>query len=754
MTLAAHGIWFTEKAGVAGTVYHMALGIWLDGDLDEAALAKACAAVIARHETLSTVYTAEGYTPAAEKVALTYAAYSQEKVDQELARPFDLTRGPLARFILLRETPSRCLLLFTAHHLVFDGMSKDILAGDLAHAYNGNDLGPLPPLSQVSSGGTQDGLSVQDATLPGLSRQVAVAEPGAAETFTVGLTPIEGVTRFEHVLAAIHVVLARYGNAGLPVAVGLSTREKQSTGHIGLFVNELPVTVAPAIGTFREYAHGLRSRLRELYQRRHVPFSAPGLRPTPSLTPISVGYRRRGPAPDFTGVETQIEWALFSGSARNALHLQIVDDGAELLVSLQHSPAAVDPAWVARIGTHLRQALSCTADTDTARLALETLPPSWNSTARAYPAQATVLSLFAEQVQLRPDATAVVDAANTVTYAQLDSLVTQRSQAIEPGALLPLRKGRGLDAVVEMLAAARAGAAYLPVDPAYPVARQELILADALAHPVEPGIAYVMYTSGSTGRPKGVAVPHAALANLLLGMAEVLGSGPDDRWLNLTSLSFDISGLEIFLPLVTGGRLVIANEVSAQDGRAVNTLIREQGVTHVQATPSGWRVLLEGGLPPGLTALAGGEALPLDLAKELRAQVTRLFNVYGPTETTIWSTTSEIPLDPQQITIGKPIANTQLHIVDAQGEPVPIGIPGELLIGGSGLAHGYLGQPALTDERFISFAGHRVYRTGDLCAWQPDGHVVYLGRSDSQVKVRGIAWSWPKSSSACANTLR
>jgi acyl-coenzyme A synthetase/AMP-(fatty) acid ligase/acyl carrier protein len=246
-----------------------------------------------------------------------------------------------------------------------------------------------------------------------------------------------------------------------------------------------------------------------------------------------------------------------------------------------------------------------------------------------------------------------------------------------------------------------------------------------------------MYTSGSTGRPKGVAVPHRALVNLLLGMAGVVGSRPDDRWLNLTSLSFDISGLEILLPLVTGGRLVIASEVSAQDGRAVNALIREQGVTHVQATPSGWRVLLETGLPPGLVALTGGEALPLDLARELRARVDRLYNVYGPTETTIWSTTDEIPADPQQVTIGSPIANTQLYIVDAQREPVPIGVPGELCIGGHGLADGYLGQPELTRERFISLAGQRVYLTGDLCAWLPDGRVTYLGRSDAQVKVRG-----------------
>ncbi|GIH11031.1 hypothetical protein Rhe02_90980 [Rhizocola hellebori] len=737
MTTAAHGIWFTEKAGVAGSAFHMALGIWFDGDLDEAALAKACAAVIARHEALSTVFTAEGFAPAAEKVALTHAAFSPDRVSQELARPFDLGRGPLARFTLLRENPRRCLLLFTAHHLVFDGMSKDILINDLALAYNGNDLGPLAPLTAHTPAATQWSPPQGDVILPGLIRQPAAAEPGLANTFTVGLTPLEGVTRFEHVLAAIHLVLARYGNAGLPVAVGLSTRDSQHTGHIGLFVNELPVTVAPAVGSFREYALGLRSRLRELYQRRDVPLSLPGVRPTPSLTPISVGYRRRGPAPAFAGVDTEVQWALFAGSARNAMHVQIVDDGSELLVSLQHSPTAIDSASVTRIAAHLRHALAAAPERDVARLVIEPVPSEWNATERPYPAQVTVLSLVEEQARQRPDAIAIADTAGTVTYGQLQSLVTQRSQAMAAGSIVPLKMGRGLDAVVSMLAATHAGAAYLPVDPAYPVARQELILQDALSHPVDGEVAYVMYTSGSTGKPKGVAVPHRALANLLLGMAELLGSGPDDRWLNLTSLSFDISGLEIFLPLVTGGRLIIASEVSGQDGRAVNALIREHGVTHVQATPSGWRVLLESDLPPGLVALAGGEALPLDLARQLRARVARLFNVYGPTETTIWSSADEIPSDPEQITIGRPIANTQLHIVDEQGQSVPIGVPGELCIGGHGLANGYLGQPELTAERFISLDGQRVYRTGDLCVRLSDGRVAYLGRSDSQVKVRG-----------------
>ncbi|MFC7760211.1 amino acid adenylation domain-containing protein [Catellatospora bangladeshensis] len=307
-----------------------------------------------------------------------------------------------------------------------------------------------------------------------------------------------------------------------------------------------------------------------------------------------------------------------------------------------------------------------------------------------------------------------------------------------------------------MLAVLRAGAAYVPVDPSYPQARQELILADAdpalilegldavpQARPggaVPAGTAYVMYTSGTTGRPKGVVVPHSALANLLLGMAEAVGSRPGDRWLGLTPLSFDISGLELFLPLVTGGRLVIASDLSALEGRAVAALIEREGVTHVQATPSGWQVLLEAGFDgPAVTALAGGEALPPDLARRLRARTARLINVYGPTETTIWSTADEIPDQPDTVTIGRPIANTRTYVLDPAGRPLPAGVWGELCIGGDGVADGYLRRPDLTAERFVPdpFGPGRLYRTGDRCRWSADGRLVYGGRDDGQVKIRG-----------------
>ncbi|MGW2548072.1 non-ribosomal peptide synthetase, partial [Kitasatospora sp. NPDC001574] len=263
-----------------------------------------------------------------------------------------------------------------------------------------------------------------------------------------------------------------------------------------------------------------------------------------------------------------------------------------------------------------------------------------------------------------------------------------------------------------------------------------------------PGrLAYVLYTSGSTGRPKGVEIGHRALVNLLSAFADRLGSAPRDVWLGLTSLSFDISALELLLPLVTGGRLVLAPDGLAVDGPGLRALIEREGVTHVQATPSGWRVLLGAGpLPSGLTGLAGGEALPLPLARDLRAGTDRLFNVYGPTETTIWSTCAEIAAGPEAVRIGRPIANTRAYVLDRRRRPLPIGVPGELHLGGDGVAEGYLGRPGLTAERFVedpfdaartSGTGGRLYRTGDLAAWTADGELEFLGRLDDQVKIRG-----------------
>ncbi|HWG14094.1 MAG TPA: amino acid adenylation domain-containing protein, partial [Streptosporangiaceae bacterium] len=337
------------------------------------------------------------------------------------------------------------------------------------------------------------------------------------------------------------------------------------------------------------------------------------------------------------------------------------------------------------------------------------------------------------------------------------------------------------DLVVAALAVWRAGGAYLPLDPDYPGERLRFMLADSgasvlLGHravaeelaasvdvtlwledplidaapgggplaPVDPGqAAYVIYTSGSTGRPKGVVVSHRNLVNFLTSMAERTGLDDRDVLLAVTTLGFDIAGLELFLPLLAGGRLIVADRETTRTPQALAAELGRHAVTVLQATPATWQMLIDNGWAgaPGLRALCGGEVLPTALARAIAERTSRLWNVYGPTETTIWSSCDEVTTA-GDVTIGSPIANTQMYILGPACTPVPAGVAGDLFIGGAGLARGYRGRPDLTAERFVAdpFAddGSRLYRTGDRARWRADGRLEYLGRADNQVKVRGF----------------
>jgi amino acid adenylation domain-containing protein len=261
-------------------------------------------------------------------------------------------------------------------------------------------------------------------------------------------------------------------------------------------------------------------------------------------------------------------------------------------------------------------------------------------------------------------------------------------------------------------------------------------------------LAYVIYTSGSTGNPKGVMVEHAGVVNFLSSMRQSPGTSATDCMLAVTTVSFDIAGLEIYLPLVNGAKVVLASREAASDARRLTALLGDFDVTVLQATPAMWQLLLSGGWrgKSNLKALCGGEALTADLSANLRGRVGALWNLYGPTETTIWSCGRQVttPSESGSLeSIGRPIANTQMYILDPQRQPVPIGVAGEIYIGGAGVARGYLNRPELTAERFLSdpFSADpqaRIYKTGDLGRWRSDGNIEYLGRNDHQVKIRGF----------------
>jgi len=255
-------------------------------------------------------------------------------------------------------------------------------------------------------------------------------------------------------------------------------------------------------------------------------------------------------------------------------------------------------------------------------------------------------------------------------------------------------------------------------------------------------LAYVIFTSGSTGRPKGVQIPHRALTNFLVSMRHEPGMDSSDVLLAVTTLSFDIAGLEMFLPLVAGGRLVVASKETAMDGKALLQAVADESITILQATPVTWKLMLAAGWDsfPNLKVLCGGEAFPRDLADALLPKAGSVWNMYGPTETTIWSTCDRVGTEEGSVSIGRPIANTTVYVVGESMEPVPDGDEGELVIGGDGLAIGYLNNPEMTAEKFTRLAGtgERIYRTGDLARYMPDGRLECLGRIDHQVKLRGF----------------
>ncbi|QCD57260.1 non-ribosomal peptide synthetase [Streptomyces hawaiiensis] len=414
-------------------------------------------------------------------------------------------------------------------------------------------------------------------------------------------------------------------------------------------------------------------------------------------------------------------------------------------------------------------------------------------------APTTLVALWEQRVATAADSIAVVAGDERATYAEVDRRATLvaaelRSRGIGPESLVGVCLGRSVDMVVALLGVLKSGAAYLPLDPSYPADRlrymrtdsgSELVLCDAdhraqmlgadadeacgtadilliedltaaegarvpaeltaqAGDAVGPqNLAYVIYTSGSTGLPKGVGIDHAAISSFLKSVAQRPGLSRDDRVLALTPLSFDISTLELFLPLTLGATVVMAPPAANTDPEVLAAAIEEAGVTVVQATPTTWRMLVASGWQAGRgkVLLSGGEPLDPQLAQDLLATGGTLWNLYGPTEATVWATAGRIDTAEERVTVGTALSNSRLHVVDEHGNEVSPGATGELWIGGEAVARGYLNRPALTAERFVpdpfGGTGERLYRTGDLARWASDGSLEVLGRNDHQVKVRG-----------------
>jgi len=409
---------------------------------------------------------------------------------------------------------------------------------------------------------------------------------------------------------------------------------------------------------------------------------------------------------------------------------------------------------------------------------------------RSNPQEKRLDELIEEQIERTPNAVAVDFEGEQLTYRQLGDRASRLAShlqelGVERNTLVAIWVERSAEMLVGLLGILKAGGAYLPLDPMFPRERlafmlkdaqplilltQRRLLTDVPEHQAQavylddlssgsPGkpapmrvqldrdagdLAYVLYTSGSTGKPKGVQIQHRALVNFLLSMQREPGITARDSLLAITTLSFDIAALELYLPLTVGARVLIASSEVASDGQQLLALMKERKPTIMQATPATWRMLLDSGWTgtSRLKILCGGESWGRELAAELLTRCQSLWNMYGPTETTIWSAVARIEKD-QPVLIGHPIDKTTFHILNEGGQPVPVGVPGELYIGGAGVAHGYLGHPDLTGERFVAdpFSlepGARLYKTGDIVQRLPGGPIEFLRRADQQVKLRGF----------------
>ena len=617
-----------------------------------------------------------------------------------------------------------------------------------------------------------------------------------------GLAHREGTSLFTVLLTAFNVLLYRYGHQediciGVPVA---GRRFLETECLIGLFVNTLAIrTDLSGNPRFRDLLARVRDTLLEAHANQDLPFEkiVEELQPKRSLarnpifqvmmTVLKEPLRVR----NFGSLKASPYGVGTSSSPLDLTALAVEAADGSVWWRFQYSKDLFDALRVRRMISHYQMLLNSILENPEWRIGdLNLLTgeefqqfSDWNGTPAEYQKKC-VHALIADQAACSPNRIAAVYEEKEITYSELHDQALRvaaglREVGVAPGSLVAVCLERSLEMVVGVLGILYSGAAYLPLDPMEPASSIEykiadsgavlllthrrllgrlprnertcILIEDALTMP--PGkvsvtqdpesLAYVLFTSGSTGKPKGVCVPHRALANLLSSMQRQPGLGEEDKLLAVTSLCFDISALELFLPLVTGARIVVASTEDAVDGSKLLEKLRRYAITAMQATPSTWQMLIEAGWSRAdcsLKVLCGGEVLPVGLANELVQRSPSVWNLYGPTETTVWSSLSRVG-EHCPVTIGRPIHNTQFYILDRQMRRVPVGIPGELYIGGDGLANGYLHRPELTKERFVvnpfGSDGSKIYKTGDEVRYRADGEVEYLRRLDSQVKIRG-----------------
>jgi amino acid adenylation domain-containing protein len=749
---------------------------------------------------------------------------------EEAARtPFDLILGPLLRATLVRRAAEDHVLVLTFHHIICDGWSINVMLADLAALYDASrggrhaTLAPAPSFAaHALAERTYDAAAAADerywmdcfAILPP-SLELPADRPRAAIKTFRGATVQEtidsslyqsvrgvgarlGCTPFATMLAAFQLLLGRLADqqevvVGVPTAGQSLLDDRALVGHC---VNFLPIPAQwDSATTLAQHLISVQATLMKAREHPRCTLGTLvrrlGVSRNPNrlpLTDVQFNFERVGAPASFGGLQASAR-ANPKAFVNFDLFFNLVETQDGLRLECDYSTDLFDDATVRRWIGHYRTLLATiAADAGLPAVRAKLLDAGdlrelsrHNDTAAPFQADRGFHDLFAEQARNRPDAIAAECGETRWTYAELDRRsdeVAAHLRVLVPtgNARVGVLMERSLELPAALLAVAKAGLAYVPLDPRQPPARLlriieqsdlAALLTDGLVavpdcavqlidlsqplhrgskatdawRPVKP-LAYVIYTSGSTGLPKGVEIGHRALTNLLVSMAARPGLHEDDVLLAITTVAFDIAALELFLPLTVGARVVIARDDELSDGFALLSRMRSRGVTVMQATPATWLLLLEAGFRshPGLKMLCGGEALPRQLADRLLEGGGALWNMYGPTETTIWSSTGLVRSGQDPISIGRPIANTRFHLLDRHGELALPGARGQLHIAGDGLAEGYSADPVQTAARFIAdpFESGRLHCTGDLARRLPNGEIQLLGRLDDQVKLRGF----------------
>ncbi len=823
--------------------FNESLTLHLHGEVREAALKRALEIILGRHDALRGTVSEDGdwfevsteislstsFIDLRDLVESTRNHLLAAAIVNEAGTPFDLVHGPLLRSVCYRLADDHWALLLTAHHLVLDGWSANVLLEELGIVYSGAlELAPILPFRSYALRERQrdeagefaenesywinrfQGRSPRLDLPTDRSRPPQKTHRGQTlrgqvgpELYTalVHSSARNGCSLFVVLLSGFEVLLHRLTGQE-EVVVGISAAGQalvEDVNLIGHAVHFLPMLSEVHPGTTaNEHMQATKTALLDAYDHQEFTFGSilrklrlerePGRLP---LIEVQFNLERLGDNVRFDGlaVDVQPNPKCF---VNTDLFLNVVDTGTNLQFTCDYNSTLFDESTITRWLESWTQVLSSTIAAPETRVdELPLLGPEehhkltaeWNRTAVDWGEFRSVAALVLTRAEREPERVALECGGSIWTYGKLAEYALTLAQ--ELGRLGLPREGlvgicleRSPEMVAAILAVMLAGGAYVPLDPRHPRQRLEMVLTDAgvqilltrgqialntparvldlakslpAATNFEPAtltadsLAYVLYTSGSTGRPKGVAIEHGALVNLLHSVKRAPGLVAADTLVAITTLAFDIAALELLLPLLVGARLVIATDEEVADGRKLLSLMERTEATVLQATPGAWRLLIDSGWTkplPGrhaLKALCGGEALSRELANQLLTRASEVWNMYGPTETTIWSSATRVEAGFGPLRLGPPLANTEFYVLSGREQLAPIGTIGELFIGGTGLARLYWRRSELTREKFRTnpYSEGRIYASGDLARRHEDGTIELLGRSDFQIKLRG-----------------